>query len=1099
MCNRRQARACICSLAITLIYLVYQLDRISHHRIDEYNDANEYIFAQNFDLYSISRTTKHEKDIDDWFNWIQYEANMQTFNKTLTLLHIDPHGAEDNAQEYHICTPPNLFVYDFFVEQLLDSAVSTYFDDFKKYGNGSITRHALRKGFVNHIVWVYPDHWCDYSQSEVMGTNLADYRAMIRHQTYFISPHLTHIFFLKSETNTDNPLWERQFGTEANRYTFKAFDERPDPLEYLEINIWAMTLDEYLHEPTFTEMERNSLIVDIDLDFFQCQEPAMTFMNHHGWTAEHMNKFNDILQHHQYLPTHLPQEHATEALLTLIHNLNKVDDAEDGSNPVLDALKSYQPSYQPSNVEVDEDSCECPLVEDVLRESIHERMDIPTIERALYLLYEYQLERAQIEPDALQHIAHYDRAFETLNRAKSMMRRRLKAGFKILSRHAEYHVPHSEQSRHWSRLREIARKKYAEEKMRKERAETDAVKKTNDDWDGVHHEMDGFVEHLLRHHHKGESEEDPHLMENLHRQLQSVEVHSDGQQTVLDTEGGFESEMELEDEMESGDATESEHETDDDDDDEDGDNDAEMESDDETESGDGDDDEDDVDDEEETEDRDDDDDGDDGEDDEDDVDDEEDDAEGGDDDDDDAGDGDDEEDDDEDEEYEDDDDNDGGEDEDEDNEDDTEFEDESISDDPNERKTIPTTKAGELENEMEAEYLTDSEREEESESEGEMEPEGTTGFEQERLDLQSALDDPDTEWVKSSGTEQSTDPDDLLDPEAKFLRNDALYPTDWTDSLIKQRFNMTGDYLYTGWKPLLFGEGKRPTWLDHGSWKGKYPQWIHHGLKDALDDEESSPTEKQADVGLIIKGHSDSLYNEETAPYNQDNDHMQQHEEVEDSVSKDTQSRFQLKWTELDPLQLHFIHSGDHSKLHSFISGLNAHQSRFMEWLVFCYYHRVQCRGARHLPERFNKSFHFGHDFVWYELNGWPQLEEHEESGALQMGVGRYTEFKKFWNGQPEEVTIKPTKEELEGTLEKLMRVMEADNAEVIMVGIEQSPGHIPKKDLHDLECEVFSWIERSLYYHGDKPGFVRLRKVLDDALLPFAPCANRLFNRYRT
>ena len=250
-------------------------------------------------------------------------------------------------------------------KKVLDDAYTAYFDDWSRYGNGSVTRHALRKGYVDHIVWIHPDHWSNYSQSSVMGTSMDDLRATIRHQTYFLNPKLRHFRFLQSATTTDNAVWSAIFETESRRNMFRSVEHRPDPAHNLEINVWALSLSEYLEEPAFMEMERNNLIVDIDLDFFQCQEPAMTFMNHHGWTRQLISRFNEILQHHQYTPSHLPSEHSTEAVLTLIHRLSAADD-----DPTFDAMHSPPSSDRMSN------EFAVPLLEDVFKVAIEERMGI---------------------------------------------------------------------------------------------------------------------------------------------------------------------------------------------------------------------------------------------------------------------------------------------------------------------------------------------------------------------------------------------------------------------------------------------------------------------------------------------------------------------------------------------------------------------------------------------------------------------------------------------------------------------------------------------------------------------------------------------------
>ena len=324
---------------------------------------------------------------------------------------------------------------------------------------------------------------------------------------------------------------------------------------------------------------------------------------------------------------------------------------------------------------------------------------------------------------------------------------------------------------------------------------------------------------------------------------------------------------------------------------------------------------------------------------------------------------------------------------------------------------------------------------------------------------------------------------------------------------------MTADYLYADWEQVLFGRDNS-NYHEHQNreWRGKYPQWIFKQIEAVSNEETPSPTPEPTegpteesestsilkfteqptnDINDVIDVHSIALSQNKNAPYNQDNDHLKQHNKMEDATSKKMQSMFRLQWNDLDPLQQHFLKNADHSELQSFLGDLDPKQHRVMEWMVFCHYHRVQCQGARFLPETFNKTFHFGHEFVWYDLNGWPRLKENKQSEAVQIEVARFHSiFERFEAAEMNEVSFQPTTERLQDTLLELMTVIDRANVNVIMVGMEHSPAHISRTDRLELECAVYSWIKSTLFDRGQKRGFVRLKRMAEDPIVPFAPCA---------
>ena len=99
-------------------------------------------------------------------------------------------------------------------------------------------------------------------------------------------------------------------------------------------------------------------------------------------------------------------EYSNQAILTLLYLLNENDS---------DQLMLQRES--PDDLKLNTEKFEAPQIEDVFKIALEERMDIDTMKRVMYLLYEYQLERSYYEPDAVKHLTHFDHMFEILSTA----------------------------------------------------------------------------------------------------------------------------------------------------------------------------------------------------------------------------------------------------------------------------------------------------------------------------------------------------------------------------------------------------------------------------------------------------------------------------------------------------------------------------------------------------------------------------------------------------------------------------------------------------------------------------------------------------------
>ena len=488
---------------IIALFIIIQSLYISHHeKTDEFNIANPNLFTKYFDLLLVSRTLKHEKGLDYWFDWIDNEAGLITMNKKISLLHFDLHGLEDNSDEpYHICTPTNLFIYDFFIQHTLDIMYHAYFGDLDPKENENVTRHALRKGYVDNVVWLFPNHWKNYSQKIIMNTSYEKFTKMIYHQTYFINPRDGKFFYLNNEIIKDNEIWHKLF---AKRKLFEPVNVELRSFDNLKVNVWVLSLNEYLNEPYFRDMNVNNIILDIDLDFFQCQEPAQTFMNHFDWNQNKINDFNNLLQHHQYVPSHMFSEYSNQAIMTLLYLLNENDTNE---------LKSKNEPINPTKFKV-------PQIEDVFRIALEEKMEIETIKRVMYLLYEYQIERSYYEKDAVQHLMHFDHVFKILNIAHRRLIDLQIIGYRdseeVLHAQRNYHSVHME------KLKEIAVRKAKKEHFIKEKRETTKIRELNENYQETFQRFEQFAQRLID-------------LVQQRRNLLSTEVDDLGQQNELFT------------------------------------------------------------------------------------------------------------------------------------------------------------------------------------------------------------------------------------------------------------------------------------------------------------------------------------------------------------------------------------------------------------------------------------------------------------------------------------------------------------------------------------------------------------------------------------
>eukprot|EP01083_Nonionella_stella_P186422 682374_1 len=312
------------------IFLITQFDLMRNYDKHVY-DSNPIMFAQHFDLIPFYRTNLHSKGLKHWYEWIELNGKyFSSFGSSLTLLHLDTHAHNDIiSDEIYECSPGQFFQYDTMVTEILQLTEDLIdnFIDFSATDRINITHQMIKIGYFPTVVWVYPDHWLNFSTTIAYDVHYHLYRQYAAHQTYYITPlnGLRHEYsMLKS---TQDPSDQHHFWSNILfKNSIQMVDRELNSSQSLQIDIIAIPLSALLTEPHLngnnTELH---LILDIDLDLFACQSVAENMMERFEWSHDLMQQLNTILNHHQYLPNHIPNDLYQEALLTLIHMIAKND------------------------------------------------------------------------------------------------------------------------------------------------------------------------------------------------------------------------------------------------------------------------------------------------------------------------------------------------------------------------------------------------------------------------------------------------------------------------------------------------------------------------------------------------------------------------------------------------------------------------------------------------------------------------------------------------------------------------------------------------------------------------------------------------------
>lgn len=256
----------------------------------------------------------------------------------------------------------------------------------------NLTEFLQSIGYFSTVIWVYPDHWTNFSKTVAFDIHLPLYRQYARHQTYYVTPlgGYNHQYsMLKTDKSNEDmhQFWEQQLFQNKIALT----EQAPDPSTSVRIDIMAISLSELSTDSSLLVGD-HQMVLDVDLDFFSCQSVAENMMERFGWSEEHTLRLNDILSHHEYHPLHIPEEKHQESLITMMHLLNSnqehwMEAAKDKVNP----------------------SATVPSISNLFSVFAEESdLDLFDLRQALHFLYRLQMEVGQehVEPMQMFMAAH---------------------------------------------------------------------------------------------------------------------------------------------------------------------------------------------------------------------------------------------------------------------------------------------------------------------------------------------------------------------------------------------------------------------------------------------------------------------------------------------------------------------------------------------------------------------------------------------------------------------------------------------------------------------------------------------------------------------
>ena len=283
-----------------------------------------------------------------------------------------------------------------------------------------ISQYVYQYGYINKIVWIYPDHWRNYSKTFIHGLNYHRFRDVISNMTYYIRPigNNQYNFTFSSDglSNDEIEFFETKlsFSKNITSQSYDIFDSSKSIK--LDINAIALSELQQLMENDDEILNESEIILDFDLDFFICQSPSETLKDYFDWNDDELiDLFNTYLSHHQYSPTHIHVNDLHHAMMVLLHQLsNNQSDPQKSHGTGLRTNDDFKHELDLKlNYDKNKMQQDLPKISDAIQHAIQEGLDPLELRDLLYHLYRYHLELN--DPELMHPINDYLHAHHHLD------------------------------------------------------------------------------------------------------------------------------------------------------------------------------------------------------------------------------------------------------------------------------------------------------------------------------------------------------------------------------------------------------------------------------------------------------------------------------------------------------------------------------------------------------------------------------------------------------------------------------------------------------------------------------------------------------------
>jgi len=341
----------------------------------------------NFALVPIHRTNLHSKGFAYWQRWLRSRPTHQIGGRAFTLLHFDSHSDSDVASDgLRSCSPTQLLAYHQLLEAFLDS-VDEVLIALNLSSSENVTQRVLELGFIDSVVWAFPDHWATFNRSFVAKVDYHRFRRLIANLTFFLTPigDDEYVWSFSADGLDEHDIAFLESNRSSSLKLSAQSGADYDSAHSLRFRICAVTLSELQSSANELIPAHNAILVDFDLDVLVCASPSETLKAHFGWGDKEMiATLNAHLTHHRYAPSHLHIEDVHYAMLTLLFQLSRNE-----SNAMLHAQSAPPPPRK--DLDFDENPF-APRIADVMEHALEHQIGADELRALLYHFYRFWLE-----------------------------------------------------------------------------------------------------------------------------------------------------------------------------------------------------------------------------------------------------------------------------------------------------------------------------------------------------------------------------------------------------------------------------------------------------------------------------------------------------------------------------------------------------------------------------------------------------------------------------------------------------------------------------------------------------------------------------------